>query len=199
MIIKVSDKKLEGILSLFLPKVIVLADCDIVCNFAIQFLSSFLVKITLLLVGKTTENYLNISIDEYLKRIRRYISFEVVALSELKNAKNMPLGQQKEKEGISILNAIGLSDEVILLDEKGEEYSSVDFAGMLDKKQNSSIKHLVFVVGGPYGFSPAVYARANGQLSLSRMTFSHQMIRLLFVEQVYRAMTILRGESYHHE
>jgi len=157
------------------------------------------VKITLLLVGKTTESYLNQAIEEYLKRLRRYVAFEISVIPELKNAKNMSFDQQKEREGVAILNAIEPSDDVVLLDEKGAQYSSVEFASLLEKKGLSSVKRLVFVVGGPYGFSGDVYNRANGKLSLSRMTFSHQMIRLLFVEQVYRAMTILKGEPYHHE
>jgi 23S rRNA (pseudouridine1915-N3)-methyltransferase len=157
------------------------------------------VKITLLLVGKTTESYLNQAIEEYLKRLRRYVVFEISVIPELKNAKNMSFDQQKEREGVAILNAIEPSDDVVLLDEKGTQYSSVEFASLLEKKGLSSVKRLVFVVGGPYGFSGDVYDRANGKLSLSRMTFSHQMIRLLFVEQVYRAMTILKGEPYHHE
>ncbi len=156
-------------------------------------------KITLLLVGKTTESYLNQAIEEYLKRLRRYVAFEISVIPELKNAKNMSFDQQKEREGVAILNAIEPSDDVVLLDEKGAQYSSVEFASLLEKKGLSSVKRLVFVVGGPYGFSGDVYNRANGKLSLSRMTFSHQMIRLLFVEQVYRAMTILKGEPYHHE
>ena len=152
-----------------------------------------------MLVGKTTESYLNQAIEEYLKRLRRYVAFEISVIPELKNAKNLSFDQQKEKEGVAILNAIEPSDDVVLLDEKGAQYSSVEFASQLEKKNLASVKRLVFVVGGPYGFSADVYARANSKLSLSRMTFSHQMIRLLFVEQVYRAMTILKGEPYHHE
>jgi len=152
-----------------------------------------------LLVGKTTESYLNQAIEEYLKRLRRYVGFEISVIPELKNAKNLSFDQQKEKEAVAILNAIEPSDDVVLLDEKGAQYSSVEFASLLEKKGLASVKRLVFVVGGPYGFSADVYARANSKLSLSRMTFSHQMIRLLFVEQVYRAMTILKGEPYHHE
>jgi 23S rRNA (pseudouridine1915-N3)-methyltransferase len=157
------------------------------------------VKIKLLLVGKTTESYLNQAIEEYLKRLRRYAAFEISVIPELKNAKNLSFDQQKEREGVAILNAIEPSDDVVLLDEKGAQYSSVEFSALLEKKGLASVKRLVFVVGGPYGFSTDVYARANAKLSLSRMTFSHQMIRLLFVEQVYRAMTILKGEPYHHE
>jgi len=156
------------------------------------------VKITLLLVGKTTENYLNEAVSEYLKRLKRYITFELVVIPEVKNTKNISCEQQKEKEGLAILSAIETSDEVILLDERGLEYSSVEFASFIEKKGLNSVKRLIFVVGGPYGFSREVYARANGQVSLSQMTFSHQMIRLFFVEQIYRAMTILKGEPYHH-
>jgi 23S rRNA (pseudouridine1915-N3)-methyltransferase len=156
------------------------------------------VKITLLLVGKTTENYLNEAVSEYLKRLKRYITFELVVIPELKNTKNISCEQQKEKEGLAILSAIETSDEVILLDERGLEYSSVEFASFIEKKGLNSVKRLIFVVGGPYGFSREVYARANGQVSLSQMTFSHQMIRLFFVEQLYRAMTIIKGEPYHH-
>lgn len=155
-------------------------------------------KITLLLVGKTTENYLNEAVSEYLKRLKRYITFELVVIPEVKNTKNISCEQQKEKEGLAILSAIETSDEVILLDERGLEYSSVEFASFIEKKGLNSVKRLIFVVGGPYGFSREVYARANGQVSLSQMTFSHQMIRLFFVEQIYRAMTILKGEPYHH-
>jgi 23S rRNA (pseudouridine1915-N3)-methyltransferase len=157
------------------------------------------VKITLLLVGKTTDSYLNRAIEEYIKRLTRYAAVEITVLPELKNAKNLSIDLQKEKEGIALLNAMENADEVILLDERGTQYSSVEFASFLEKRQLSSVKRLVFVVGGPYGFSPEMYTRANGQLSLSRMTFSHQMIRLLFVEQLYRAMTIIKGEPYHHE
>jgi len=151
-----------------------------------------------LLVGKTTENYLNEAVAEYVKRLKHYIVFDIVVIPELKNVKNISCEQQKEKEGLAILSSIESSDEVILLDERGVEYSSIEFASWIERKRITSLKRLIFVVGGPYGFSPEVYARANGKISLSQMTFSHQMIRLLFVEQLYRAMTIIKGEPYHH-
>jgi 23S rRNA (pseudouridine1915-N3)-methyltransferase len=157
------------------------------------------VKITLLLVGKTTETYLSEAIAEYAKRVKKYITFDTVVLPELKNARNLSFDQQKDREGESILGFMTATDEVVLLDEKGKEFTSVDFSGLLERKMIGSVKHVVFVVGGPYGFSSAVYNRANALISLSRMTFSHQIVRLLFMEQLYRAFTIIRGEPYHHE
>jgi len=156
-------------------------------------------KIKLLLTGKTTESYLAEAIKEYEQRIKRYISFEITLIPELKTSKNCSVEQQKEREGALILNAVSASDDVIVLDDKGTQYTSVAFAELLSKKMVISTRQLVFVVGGAYGFSPEVYRRANAQLSLSKMTFSHQLVRLLFVEQLYRAMTILKGEPYHHE
>jgi 23S rRNA (pseudouridine1915-N3)-methyltransferase len=156
-------------------------------------------KIKLLLIGKTTENYLLEAIGEYEQRIKRYITFEIKIIPELKNSKNFSVEQQKEREGALILNSVLSSDNVILLDDKGAQYTSTAFAGFLSQKMVASTRQLVFIVGGPYGFSPKVYLRADGQLSLSKMTFSHQMVRLLFVEQLYRAMTMLKGEPYHHE
>ena len=156
-------------------------------------------KIKLLMVGKTTENQLNQLIDVYCNRLKHYISFEQVVIPELKNAKNLSTDLQKEKEGELILSKLDNTDEVILLDEKGKQYTSTDFSAFISGKMLSSNKFMVFVVGGPYGFSEKVYRRGNGMISLSSMTFSHQMIRLLFVEQLYRAMTIIKGEPYHHE
>lgn len=156
-------------------------------------------KITLLVVGKTVGKNLIEMIDEYVKRLRFYTDFEMVVIPDLKNNKNMPFDVQKEKEGEMILRSLNDSDEVILMDEHGKEYSSVEFASQVEKKMASGLKRLVFVIGGPYGFAPAVYARANGKISLSRMTFSHQMVRLIFTEQLYRAFTILKNEPYHHE
>jgi 23S rRNA (pseudouridine1915-N3)-methyltransferase len=150
------------------------------------------------LVGKTTENYLIESVSLYTERISHYITFETIVIPELKNVRNVAREQQKEREGVAILQLLLPSDEVILLDEKGKTYTSESFAEWIEKKMINSVKRLVFVVGGPYGFSDAVYARANHKLALSHMTFSHQLIRLLFIEQFYRAMTILKGESYHH-
>jgi 23S rRNA (pseudouridine1915-N3)-methyltransferase len=156
-------------------------------------------KITFLTVGKTEDAYLKDGIDKYVKRLKHYIKLELVDLPELKNTKALTEQQQKAKEAELILKKITPLDHVILLDEKGAEFSSKQFAAFLDKKSVSSTSSLVFVVGGPYGFDQSVYDRANDKLSLSRMTFSHQMIRLLFTEQLYRAYTIIKGEPYHHE
>jgi len=156
-------------------------------------------KIHLLVIGKTDEAYLQKGIEIFLKRIPHYISFEMKAIPDLKNSKNLSGEQQKEKEGELIIQQLVSSDELFLLDEQGMEHSSVEFARFLEKKMLSGIKRIFFVIGGPYGFSASIYSRANGKLSLSKMTFSHQMVRLIFVEQLYRAMTILKGEPYHHQ
>jgi len=156
-------------------------------------------KISLLVIGKTDETYLQNGIEIFLKRIPHYISFEMKVIPDLKNSKNLSEDQQKEKEGELIIQQLALSEELFLLDEQGLETSSIEFARFLEKKMISGIKRLVFVIGGPYGFSTSVYSRANGKLSLSKMTFSHQMVRLIFAEQLYRAMTILKGEPYHHQ
>jgi len=156
-------------------------------------------KICLLVIGKTDEAYLQKGIEIFMNRIPHYISFEMKVIPDLKNSKNFSEEQQKEKEGDLILQQVISSDEIFLLDEQGAESSSVDFARFLEKKMISGIKRLVFVIGGPYGFSGSVYSRANGKVSLSKMTFSHQMVRLIFLEQLYRAMTILKGEPYHHQ
>jgi len=156
-------------------------------------------KICLLVIGKTDEAYLQKGIELFLKRIPHYISFEMKLIPDIKNSKNLSEDQQKEKEGDLILQQISTSDELFLLDEQGMEVSSTEFARFLEKKMISGIKRLVFVIGGPYGFSQNVYSRANGKVSLSKMTFSHQMVRLIFLEQLYRAMTILKGEPYHHQ
>jgi 23S rRNA (pseudouridine1915-N3)-methyltransferase len=156
-------------------------------------------KICLLVIGKTDEEYLQKGIELFMKRIPHYISFEMKVIPDLKNSKNLSEEQQKAKEGELILLQLIPSDDLLLLDEQGLETSSVDFARFLEKKMISGIKRLVFLIGGPYGFSESVYARANGKVSLSKMTFSHQMVRLIFLEQLYRAMTILKGEPYHHQ
>jgi 23S rRNA (pseudouridine1915-N3)-methyltransferase len=156
-------------------------------------------KIKLLVVGKTEEEYLKEGTGIYEARIKRYLPFENIVLPALKNAKNMSVPEQKKKEGEMILQALGTSDIVVLLDEGGKMHSSVEFAQSLRQHMNSGIKNLIFVIGGPYGFSSEVYQRANGKLSLSKMTFSHQMVRLFFTEQLYRAMTILNNEPYHHQ
>lgn len=156
-------------------------------------------KITLLTVGKTTNANLVSLQDEYQKRLKFYIPFEMVVIPELKNTKNLSIAEQQEKEADLILKQLETSDEVVLLDDKGKQFTSMGFSEYISKKMLASHKRMVFVVGGPYGFSERVYNRANGKVSLSAMTFSHQMIRLIFVEQLYRAMTILKGEPYHHE
>ena len=157
-------------------------------------------KVTLLVVGKTTDPHIVALIDDYKRRLTHYLPFEMVVIPELKNAKNLTEEQQKQQEGELILKAIdkGATAHVVLLDEHGCEYRSVAFADYLQKRVSAG-QDIIFVVGGPYGFSPEVYARANAKISLSQMTFSHQMVRLFFVEQIYRAMTSLRSEPYHHE
>ncbi|NDV47133.1 23S rRNA (pseudouridine(1915)-N(3))-methyltransferase RlmH [Paludibacter sp. 221] len=156
-------------------------------------------KINFLVLGKTTDKYLLKLIDEYQGRLAHYVSFSMQVIPELKNTKHLSVAEQKEKEGELILKQIENGDELILLDEKGKEFTSVAFSEQVERKMLSSVKRIVFVVGGPYGFSDGVYKRANQLISLSKMTFSHQMVRLIFVEQLYRAMTILKGEPYHHE
>ena len=155
-------------------------------------------RITLLVVGKTTDAHIETLIQDYQKRLTHYVPFSMVVIPELKNTKSLTMEQQKLAEGELILRNLTPSTDMILLDERGREYRSVEFADFLQKKMSSG-RDVVFVVGGPYGFSQNVYDRANGKISLSQMTFSHQMVRLFFVEQIYRAMTILRGEPYHHE
>lgn len=156
-------------------------------------------RITLILNGKTEEEYLVKGVSGYEKRLKHYLPFETIVIPALKNTKALSIEQQKEKEGELLFKEIQSSDKLILLDENGKEYNSVEFSGFLQQQMNSGIKNLVFVVGGPYGFSEAVYKRANGKVSLSKMTFSHQMVRLFFTEQIYRAMTILKNEPYHHQ
>ena len=155
-------------------------------------------KITLLVVGKTTSAQVESLIQEYQKRLTHYIPFALQVIPELKNTKALTPDQQKQAEGELILRAVAQSADLVLLDEHGKEFRSIEFADYIQKKMSSG-RDVVFVVGGPYGFSEAVYQRANGKISLSKMTFSHQMVRLFFVEQIYRAMTILRGEPYQHE
>ena len=156
-------------------------------------------KITLIQVGKTNEKYLEEGIANDVGRLAHYTDFSVVTLPELKNAKSLSIEQQKEKDTETILKSLEPNDEVILLDEKGKEFSSSEFATFIEKKMSSTRKRVVFVIGGPFGFSQKIYDIAHGKVSISRMTFSHQMIRLLFVEQLYRAFTIIKGERYHHE
>lgn len=155
-------------------------------------------KTLLIQVGKTVNKHFVAAINDYVERINHYMPFEVVTIPELKNTKNMTEEQQKQAEGDLILRQLQPSDTVVLLDEHGHQYRSIEYARWLEQKRNIA-RRLIFIIGGPYGFSPSVYARANEQVSLSRMTFSHQMIRLTFTEQVYRACTIIKGEPYHHE
>lgn len=156
-------------------------------------------QIKLIAVGKTDHPSIIQLIKEYESRLGHYIRFELEIIPDLKNTKTLSESLQKEKEGELILKKISPSDDLILLDEHGKSYSSINFSSFLQKKMNSGLKQLIFVIGGPYGFSEAVYRRSNGKLSISKMTFSHQMIRPFFIEQLYRAFTILRNEPYHHE
>lgn len=155
-------------------------------------------KITLLVVGKTTDIHIDSLMQEYQKRLTHYIPFALQVIPEIKNTKALTPEQQKQAEGELILRTVAPNTKMILLDEHGKEFRSIEYAEYLQKVMLSG-QDMVVVVGGPYGFSDAVYQRANGKISLSKMTFSHQMVRLFFVEQTYRAMTILRGEPYHHE
>lgn len=155
-------------------------------------------KALLLVIGPTDKSYIKAGIEEYLKRIGFYIPFELKILPDLKNRSKLSFDVQKEKEGEAILSSVQISDYLVLLDENGKEFSSVDFAQWIQKRMLSGVKQVIFVIGGPYGFSNAVYERSDSKISLSRMTFSHQMVRMIFVEQLYRAMTILNNEPYHH-
>ncbi|WP_282055150.1 23S rRNA (pseudouridine(1915)-N(3))-methyltransferase RlmH [Maribacter luteus] len=154
--------------------------------------------IKLIAIGKTDNTSLQHLISDYEKRLGHYIKFELEIIPDIKNVKNLSEVQQKEKEGELILKKLNNTDVLILLDENGKQYDSVSFSNYLQKKMNSGIKQLVLAIGGPYGFSETVYAKAQGKISLSKMTFSHQMVRLFVVEQLYRAFTILKNEPYHH-
>ena len=156
-------------------------------------------KIKLLAIGKTDDKNLIQLIDNYQKRLQHYIKFELDIIPDIKNVKHLSEKQQKEKEGDLILGKLQPTDQLVLLDDKGKMFTSIEFSSYLQKKMNSGIKQLVFVIGGPYGFSEAVYKKSQGKVSLSKMTFSHQMIRLFMVEQLYRGFTILKNEPYHHE
>lgn len=151
------------------------------------------------MVGKTTESYLTHGIEDYVNRLSHYTDFSILTVPESRTAKSLSTAEQKTLDSESIMKTLTPSDDVILLDEKGIEYDSVSFARFLQKRYNAAPRRIVFVIGGPFGFSQALYERANAKVSLSRMTFSHQMVRLLFVEQLYRAHTIIKGEHYHHE
>jgi 23S rRNA (pseudouridine1915-N3)-methyltransferase len=156
-------------------------------------------NIKLIAIGKTDNKNLQSLMDEYQKRLSFYVKFDLEIIPDIKNAKNLSEAQQKEKEGELILGKLSPTDYLILLDENGKSFGSVEFANELQKKMNAGIKTLVYVIGGPYGFSEAVYQKAQQRISLSKMTFSHQMVRLFFIEQVYRGFTILRNEPYHHQ
>ena len=156
-------------------------------------------KITLLTVGKTDKDWVRQGMDIYVSRLKHYIPFSVVEIPELKNVSAMTKDQIKAKEGELILKQVKPADDLILLDERGKEYTSVELAKVIQDKISYTGKDMVYVIGGAYGFSDAVYQRANSKISLSRMTFSHQMVRAIFVEQIYRAFTIIKGEPYHHE
>lgn len=156
-------------------------------------------NIKLLCVGKTDNKQLQALVDEYSKRLNFYIKYSIETLPDIKNVKNLSEQEQKTKEGALILSKLGSYDHLVLFDENGKSFSSVGFSKFLQKKMNSGIKTLVFVIGGPYGFSQEVYNKAIGKVSLSQMTFSHQMVRLFITEQIYRGFTILKGEPYHHQ
>ena len=156
-------------------------------------------KISLLVVGKTVHSYLNQGIDEYTKRISRYCPFSIQYIADAKTTKSLSQEQQKQLEGDNIAAALDKSDYVVLLDEHGKEFTSVDFSTYIERKMQSVPKRLVFIIGGPYGFSKEIYGRANEKISLSKMTFPHDLIRLVFTEQLYRAFSIIHHEPYHHE
>ena len=156
-------------------------------------------QIKLIAIGKTDDKQLLQLIEQYQKRLKHYVKFQLDIIPDIKNVKNLSEKQQKEKEGELILKKISATDVLILLDENGKQYSSIEFSGYLQKKMNTGIKQLVFVIGGPYGFSEAIYQKSKEKISLSKMTFSHQMIRLFIVEQIYRGFTILKNEPYHHQ
>ncbi len=155
--------------------------------------------IQLLTIGKTTQSFIKEGIEEYSTRLRRYIPFSLESIQDIKTTKSLSPSVQKEREGELITSCLNNSDHVVILDERGKQFSSIEFASRIERIMSSGKKRCVFVVGGPYGFSEKVYNRADEKISLSRMTFTHEMVRLFFVEQIYRAMTILRGEPYHHE
>jgi 23S rRNA (pseudouridine1915-N3)-methyltransferase len=155
-------------------------------------------KILLLQIDKTQDSYLTEGIDVYTKRLKNYCSFEITTINVPKTIRQRTQNEQKQEEAKLIMGHISQDDFLIILDEKGKEYTSVDFSAVIAQKQNASVKRLIFLIGGPFGFSEVIYKRANLKLSLSQMTFSHQMVRLFFVEQLYRAFTILKGEKYHH-
>lgn len=155
-------------------------------------------KICLLVIGKTDAAYIRTGIEEYEKRMGKYVNYEMKVLPDIKNSKHMSEGIQKEKEGELIREQLQAGDFVVLLDERGKQFSSVEFSAYVAQKMQAGIKRMVFIIGGPYGFAEKIYERGNDKISLSKMTFSHQMVRMIFIEQLYRAMTIWKGEPYHH-
>jgi 23S rRNA (pseudouridine1915-N3)-methyltransferase len=156
------------------------------------------VRITLLLVGATDKKYLLEGIEDYQKRLIHYLPFEIRVIADIKNSRHLSSDQQKEREGKAILDQVSAGDELVLLDVEGAELSSTGLAGWVQKRMLAGTRQVAFVVGGPYGFSDAVYKRADSKMSLSKLTFPHQLVRLIFIEQLYRAMTIIKGEPYHH-
>ncbi len=176
-----------------------MAIADELCRLTVTISHPVTMKITFLVVGKTVSKPLDTLINDYAARLTHYAPFEMVVIPDLKNTKALTEAQQKEKEGEMIATALKDGDWVVLLDEGGKEFRSVEFARYIAQKQQTVQRRLVFIVGGPYGFAQRIYDAARENISLSRMTFSHQMVRLIFVEQLYRAMTILKGEPYHHE
>ncbi len=175
------------------------AQCTAVHCYVISSIYIYTVKVKFICIGKTGKSFLEEGESEYLKRLKHYVAVERIEIPDLKNAKKLTFDQIKEQEGKEILSKIQQGDSIILLDEHGKMYSSVQFSQFLQQKFNAGGKAIAFVVGGAYGFSDEVYAAASGKISLSSMTFSHQMVRMIFFEQLYRAMTILKGEPYHHE
>jgi len=156
-------------------------------------------KIALLQTGKTTDKHIAELVDLYTNRIKKYAVFEIITLPDIKNTRNMPVEEQKSKEATKIIQSTSAEDHIILLDEKGKELRTVEFSATLEKMFLLHKKRIVFVIGGPWGFSDSIYNRADHKISLSKMTFPHQLVRLLFLEQLYRAFTIIKGEPYHHE
>ena len=156
-------------------------------------------KIQLIIIGKTNQNFVQQGLIEFRSRLEHYYPFEIETIQDIKNTKQLSVEQLKEKEGEKFLQSFQPGDYIVLLDERGKEFTSVEFAGYIEKKAHTGSKRLVFVIGGAYGFSPAVYEAAHEKIALSKMTFPHQLIRLVFIEQLYRAMTILNNEPYHHQ
>jgi 23S rRNA (pseudouridine1915-N3)-methyltransferase len=161
--------------------------------------SAIFMKIQLIVINKITQNFVQQGLDEFCARLKHYIPFELEVIPDIKNAKKLSFEQQKEKEGDLILQSFQAGDYIVLLDERGKEFTSIEFAKYIEKKMYTVSKRLVFVIGGAYGFSPEIYEVAHEKISMSKMTFPHQLIRLIFAEQLYRAMTLLHNEPYHHE